>query len=42
MLAGGDVPEASQALDGWLAHVLIFFDFVLHRDVPTLGASSRG
>ena len=40
MMLSGDVPEASQALDGWLAPVLIFFDLVLYRDMPTLGAVS--
>ena len=39
-MLSGDVQKANQALDDWLASVLICFDLVLHHDVPTLGVVS--
>ena len=39
-MLGGDVQKANQALDDWLASVLICFDLVLHDDVPALGVVS--
>lgn len=39
-MLSGDIQEANQALDDRLASVLIFFDLVLHHDVPALGVGS--
>lgn len=39
-MLSGDIQEANQALDDRLASVPIFFDLVLHRDVPALGVGS--
>lgn len=35
-MLSGAVPKAGQTLDDWLAPVLMFFDLVLHHDLPTL------